>query len=316
MAMSAEQYLSSLPAAEQGQVRASLASSGSSVDQWFQAAVDAGDPRAVKAAGGTVAEGGGSDDVIGDFSKAKPSSEWLGKRNPTPAELRRWAKETGQSEDYARFSDRQLAAWVGSSWKGDHFENDFGDRVEKPTESGANSQAAGYATGEKSAGTRGGGGGAYNPPATADPTANPNDPLQSRLLEMFGGGEGAFAGDRAVGQDLAGGGVWWSGQDNVANDAPGVNPALAQATLTAFTPNAPSQRQNKPTATSSSFETAPVPAVNSAVVGGEIGRPAAPTTVPGAVPRMPQTAPGAGGDILSQAVQRRFRDPNSWWMGQ
>ncbi len=133
---------------------------------WFTNAVDAGTPSAVKASGGTTAEGADpsknySTGGQADSSNAAPSSEWLGKRKPTPRELRRYARDTGQSEDYARYDDKQLAAWLTSSWDvaNGGFTNEFGDKVEKPTESGAGSRAAGYATGEKSAGMGGGGGG-------------------------------------------------------------------------------------------------------------------------------------------------------------
>lgn len=67
------------------------------------------------------------------------------------------------SEDYARFSNAQVLAWQGKYIPGSNppkFYNDFGDVVDKPTESGPRSQAAGYATGEKSAGRAAGGGGA------------------------------------------------------------------------------------------------------------------------------------------------------------
>jgi hypothetical protein len=70
------------------------------------------------------------------------------------------------SEDYKRFSHAQVLAWkdkydeAASKAAGyPKFRNDFGDIVDKPTESGPLSKAAGYATGEKSAGKRGAGGG-------------------------------------------------------------------------------------------------------------------------------------------------------------
>jgi hypothetical protein len=70
------------------------------------------------------------------------------------------------SEDYKRFSHAQILAWKdkydpeASKAAGiPKFRNDFGDIVDKPTESGPLSKAAGYATGEKSAGKRGAGGG-------------------------------------------------------------------------------------------------------------------------------------------------------------
>lgn len=64
------------------------------------------------------------------------------------------------SEDYARFSNAQLLAWRDKYVPGSNppkFYNDFGDVVDKPTESGPKSQAAGYATGETDAGKASGG---------------------------------------------------------------------------------------------------------------------------------------------------------------
>lgn len=45
-----------------------------------------------------------------------PSSEWLGKRKPTPRELRAYAQAGGFSEDYALFSDEALAIWIAKYW--------------------------------------------------------------------------------------------------------------------------------------------------------------------------------------------------------
>src|SRR3972149_4128495 len=242
MAMTAQQYLATLPPAEQQQVQASLASSGSTLDQWFQAAGDAGDPRAGKAAGGTAPEG--AEGGVADFSGAAPSSEWLGKRTPTPRELRRWAQETGQSEDYARYDDRQVAAWLNKSWDaaGGHFTNDFGDVVQKPTESGPKSKAAGFATGEKAAGTGGGGGGAGK--AAAAPTTTPEqDSLQAGLVRLLSQQGGVFAGggNSALqagekGLNLKGGGVW--GQpgtpaESKPTSAPSLTPTGPQGTTPA-----------------------------------------------------------------------------------
>lgn len=66
------------------------------------------------------------------------------------------------SEDYARFSNAQIVAWADKYVPGTNppkFYNDFGDVVDKPTEGGPKSQAAGAATGEASSKGQGGGGG-------------------------------------------------------------------------------------------------------------------------------------------------------------
>lgn len=212
MAMTAQQYLATLPAEEQAQVNASLKQSGSSLQQWYQAAIDAGDPRAVKASGGQVIEGGGG--YGASETGGAPTAEWLGKRKPTPSELIRYYKETGKSEDFKRFSAAQVADWINRKWDAanGYFTNDFGDIVEKPTESGPQSHAAGYATGEMDAG-KGGGGGAPKPaaaaPATPAAPEAPVDPLQAALVAQFQGREGQF-GSGQQGTELGQGGIFWT----------------------------------------------------------------------------------------------------------
>ena len=306
MAMTASQYLATLPPAEQQQVQASLAASGSSLDQWFQAAIDAGDPRAVKAAGGSAAEE--AEGGIADYASAAPSSEWLGVRKPTPREARRYYAEQKRPEDFKRYDDRQLADWINNHWDvaAGGFVGANGGLVDKPTETGGALDP--YARGGA---PKGGGGGGAAAPATPAAQAF-NDPLQSRLLEMLQGGEGNFAGSRAVGRDLEGGGVWWSPTDANKLDTPMFNSPLTTATLTAFSPNAPSaQRASASERISTPVNNAPV---NSAATG-EIARPTQPT-VPGVTPTPPQLQPNpVQGDILPSAVQRRFRDPSRWWAG-
>jgi len=135
-------------------------------DQWAQAwlegAIDAGDPEAVMASGGRRAEGATdsySAGGISDFGGAADPSSWMGQRKPSPRELRRMAQMQGWSEDFNRFDDRQLAAWINSSWDvgSNAFRNAYGDLVQKPTESGANTPAG--LTGEGVGGRGGGGGG-------------------------------------------------------------------------------------------------------------------------------------------------------------
>ena len=66
-------------------------------------------------------------------SRRRRGSEWLGKRKTTPRELRRYAKEAGWSEDFARYDDRQLADWLNrGGW--DIAAGKFQGGVEKPTE--------------------------------------------------------------------------------------------------------------------------------------------------------------------------------------
>jgi hypothetical protein len=101
---------------------------------WFTNAVNAGVPDAIRAAGGR--EGGFEDagsekwEEAGgasmDWKDAADPSEWMGKRKPTPRELRKWAHDqhnryiggdkSAQDEDYERFSDRVLADLIKKTW--------------------------------------------------------------------------------------------------------------------------------------------------------------------------------------------------------
>lgn len=95
---------------------------------WLKAAANAGDPAAVRAAGGIegATEGGWEKPggaTLDPFGRnAAPPSEWLGKRPPTASEFRRWAVEN-QNEDYARYTDRVVADiakgfdWRTGQWK-------------------------------------------------------------------------------------------------------------------------------------------------------------------------------------------------------
>lgn len=104
--------------------------------QWLQGAVNAGDPQAIQAAGGYAGSpdnpnsaNAGGEEIAGGYTmpweNAADPSEWLGKRAPTPSELRKWGEQQhasylqgqgGQDEDYRRWSDRQLAAWIQEGW--------------------------------------------------------------------------------------------------------------------------------------------------------------------------------------------------------
>jgi len=241
MAKTAEQYLATLPAAEQQQVRASLASSGSTADQWYQAAIDAGDPRAIVAAGGqagaTEAGWEAAGGAVADPSGAADASTWMGKRAPTPRELRKWAQgqhaayvagdRSAQDEDYERYTDRQLATWIAEGW----------DPAAGGWKAGWN--AAGKASDMQPPGGGGGGGGgrvvaapAVNPAtglleskAPADPRTAELADLQNVLEEKFMARQGQFgvgAGGANLpdtfAKPLGGGGIWW-GADKGMFDA-------------------------------------------------------------------------------------------------
>lgn len=188
---------------------------------WFENGLNAGDPDLVRRAGGGSGAGWGAGQAeegeggIAPWQDAADPSTWLGQRKPTPRELRKYARVTGQSEDYQRYDDRQLAAWINKSWDVGQggFYNDFGDRVEKPTESGALSTGAGYATGERAAGQgrRGGGGGGGTTPGMQAPAFNLQD------IWKFGALSSPLA------QMLANQGGWLRQYDpQVGNNAPGV----------------------------------------------------------------------------------------------
>lgn len=249
----------------------------------------------------------------------------------------------GQSEDFARFNDATISGWnqyldqAATQQAGrPQYRSMRGAEgfFDKPTEcppgqspSGPNETDPCKDTAQLLAAQGPKGGVAPPAPVTpigpATPTAAApavDDQLQQRLLEMYSGGEGSFATNRAVGSDLAGGGVWWSDETGV----PGVDPALAQATLTAFTPNAPSASVNsvtQPAATrdapgttySDPYEAAKQGRVNSAAVSTA---PQVSSTQPASsVNPTPTPTYGAEVNPLNAAIERRYRKPNEWWSG-
>lgn len=331
------------------------------VMDWFQNAINAGDPAAIKAAGGGSTEEG-QEGAILPTGKEEPTAAWFGKRKPTPAELKTYYAETGKSEDFARFSAAQVAKWINDKWDvaNGYFTNDYGDIVEKPTESGPKSKAAGAATGEKGGGTGGGGGGGGGKGSkggkmgdwAADNSVNPE--LQARLLSIFEQGGGYFDPKQRAGLSLQGGGMVWRDPEaatpsNVTRGGGGaggplgdptamnptipgsgltppapppsptgpresqaggalggmVNPALAAATLNAFSPQAPSK------------QAAGTPANMSPA------SPAQPRTSPIGTPMPTQpattypvaTSPTTGTSPLMGALSQKFAKPNQWWMG-
>ncbi len=306
MAMTAAQYLATLPPAEQEAVNASLKGSGSTLDQWYQAAINAGDPRAVEASGGvpgsTEAEEGGK---IAPFQNAAPASEWLGKRKPTPQELRKWAHDTGRSEDYNRYADNVVSGWLDRNWDvtSGTFKNNYGDKVDKPDERGPNTPAGYNGTGGKGdfgdtpAAGEGGPAAAATEVKPAEPTTFGNqlsytgNPLTDMLLYQFNQGTGMQAGgqpnifglgeDRAVGgtgtsedtranvqgQLLKGGGLWWGqGTDTFG----GFRADTKNAEPAAAAPAAP-----------------PAPNVPPAETVPPAGNPKTLTGVPGGAPQAP-----------------------------
>jgi len=100
--------------------------------EWFTNAVNAGVPGAIKATGNYSGPEGGNNEneggdagVVANWADAAEPEEWLGKRAPTPGELRKWAKYqhqdylaggSGQDEDYDRVSDRVLSGLIKKTW--------------------------------------------------------------------------------------------------------------------------------------------------------------------------------------------------------
>jgi hypothetical protein len=223
---------------------------------WFQAGVDSGDPRLVQMAGGKkLGEGGteaGWEDeggyVIDPTGKSAVSpSEWLGKRKPTPTELRRASFEgayAGSEDGYNRFSDRQLADWINKNWdaqKGGFFTS-TGQMVGKPPDRAADgSWASGYegsGAGGKGGGAGGGAGGAGGPAQPPKPVtfgkqlSMTGDPMQDMLINQFNTGQNSTYGqgmnifglgeDRAVGGTGANADMKQPGaQENVAQSLRG-----------------------------------------------------------------------------------------------
>jgi len=204
---------------------------------WFEAGLDAGDPDLVKRAGGGSGAGWGAGQAeegeggIAPWQDAKPSSDWLGKRAPSPRELRRYAHDQGWSEDFQRYDDRQLAKWLkDGGW--DVQNGIFQGGVQKPTETG----------GVMAPGAKGGGGAGYPggmgglktaAPAAAAQATNPWDTsqwmLNSPLAQMLANQGGMFRqydkvlGDEnpgVVGGVMQGGGVWYNPLDRNAGDLP------------------------------------------------------------------------------------------------
>ena len=187
----AQQYYNSLSPEEKQKVDAI---GGPSVD-WFTNAVNAGVPDAVRAAGGTR-PGESGWEIEGGYTLGAGgnTADWLGKRTPTPSELRQYAKEQGWSEDFNRYSDRQVAAWLGSSWDqgANKFKNAQGQLVEKPTEDvGGGGYGGGYGGGGGYTGNGGpygggGGGGQGGPYGGYNPSGGWG-PGTGRTFETFGG---------------------------------------------------------------------------------------------------------------------------------
>ena len=348
----AQAFFNKQSPADQQAIRASWGGKDM-MDQWYQAAKAAGSvPDPMANTGGQAQPGGGTTQYTGpaDTTKWKTDVAMTDDAHPDSAgpsgdpfvDMIR-ASGTG-SEDYKRFSNAQILAWKdkydpdASKAAGiPKFKNDFGDIVDKPTESGANSQAAGYATGEKSGGKAGAGGAGGGAKPAGTGAESSGNPLQDALVRSFQNREGQFVNAGVQGAELGGGGIFWTdptavnpaapqtggaeprpaGQGNTlpttAGQYGGINPAangpgnaaLVSATLNAFTPNAPSA--------TGAGNTAPATAPTSTTqwTGG-----AQPATV--GAPQWNQATPEVPplDKKLANQFARQNRAPQEWWRAQ
>src|SRR5512139_319140 len=230
------------------------------VMDWFTAGVDAGDPDLVRRVGGGSGAGFGAGQAeegtggIAPWQDAAPSSEWLGRRVPTPRELRRFARDAGWSEDFQRYDDRQLAQWLrDGGW--DVQRGGFAGGVEKPTETGG-LMAPGARAG-------GGGGGQRGAPAAlaGSRPVNPADTTQGLLnspLAQLLANQGGFLrqfdanpGNNMPGVQggvMKGGGIWYMGNQGgqsaaqaLAARQAGIPSNQPDLTLQPYNPGGPRQ---------------------------------------------------------------------------
>lgn len=277
---------------------------------WLQAAVDAGDPAAIEASGGRRTEGG-----RGVIASGQPAAPLAAGGTPTPSQLRAKAKAEGWSEDFERFDDRQLAAWISKSWDANsgRFKNDAGDIVEKPTESGPLSSARGWATGEQSAGRGGGrgfggGGGQAAQVASGAPAVSGRDALQQGLIDQYQGREGMFVGTPQGGEELSGGGIFWGQQSAAAPKPPAV---AAMQSGSGATPLSQGVTPAQPAAAVASAPApAPAPASNLSTFAGKVSQ-AMGTTTDRAIPSMEKVS--SANTALQDSLRRQYPSPDRWW---
>ena len=190
--------------------KAAVDASGGPTVAWLQGAVNAGVPAAINATGmaGSTPEGNQENETgdagnVMDWTDAADPSEWMGKRKPTPGELRKWAQDQNlrynqgeqgvQDEDYARFSDRVLAGLIKKTWdtSGGGWKPGGGNPWSTYDDSGKVLEGPGGAKGK---GGPGGPGGAGQQAAPVDPTtytegdkalSYTGSPLVDNMINMF-----------------------------------------------------------------------------------------------------------------------------------
>ncbi len=253
----------------------------------------------------------------GSFGDDHPDAGNANTGNPYLDELR--SGRVAGSEDWRRFSNADLLAWQPYYVGGGNFQNQYGDMVGKPMDSGPNTPKDMDGMGKPRIGGGGGGGGGQPQPGQPAAAAAPSqavDPLQKYLEDMASGQAGMFgdvgreagAAQNLQAQSLEGGGVWTNDQDaNAQPGAPGAPPApptLANAPL--FNPGGASQPS-----TGTPGPAAPSPFVSggggiSGLFGGSPAKAASPGAVaaPSVAPVAPQAALETG--LLNAGG-------GSWW---
>ena len=174
------------------------------------------------------------------------SSGWKPGQSITPQQLRQLAQEQNFSEDYNRYSDAQLQAWIDRSWdpQAGKFRSEHGQEghFEKPTECapGTTLHGSKCVSWDQLPGELGGGGGFHpgNAPGPGGPAApsgmqSSGDPLQDALVALYQERGGMFGGSDA-GEALKGGGIWWGSQGAPLPMAPA---AQAQAATQSIAQN-------------------------------------------------------------------------------
>lgn len=176
-------------------------------------------------------------------------SGWQPGQGITPQQLRQLSREQGWSEDFNRFSDAQLQAWIDQSWDPNsgrfRSEGGGGALVEKPTECPPGTTLHGSKCVSWNQLPFELGGTATSAPmgAQAAVQAGPakqstGDPLQDALIGMYQERGHIFGGSDA-GEALQSGGIWWGSSGQPLSMPPAQQSAVATQTPAPPQPQAP-----------------------------------------------------------------------------
>ena len=98
---------------EQANIQATWAGNPNGMDDWYQAAHEAG---AVNVAGVRSGYNYGEQQGYNYSQGVTGGSSLQAGQVPTPTQLRQYAREQGWSEDFNRFDDATLNLWISESW--------------------------------------------------------------------------------------------------------------------------------------------------------------------------------------------------------